>query len=229
MKRGLTLAGFITSTVIFAIFTLATVYMSVNVLMIEFYWDFLISYLFVIAFMVTTLTLNAVSIGKANQPHEKYVKGYGVMITAVVFNFIFLLILLFSMDNAFLGMMGVVTTLFILAILMTNIFAIVDMARETGRISARANTQVAASQIVIVKEEQTQPQNAEISQPQNNEIEQQKTEETKSEDNTTQSGQPFNDFNRKVRLLDRKLEEGIITQEQYKELRKIYIEKELNN
>lgn len=93
---------------------------------------------------IVTLILNAVTIGAYNCAHEKYAKKRGLIITAVVFNFLLALLLIISLASA----VTLITILVMLASIATGVLLIVDLCLENKRV-AKANAN---------QEQQQQPQ-----------------------------------------------------------------------
>lgn len=89
-----------------------------------------------IALGVIALILNAISISGFACDHDKYKKRLGVIIAAVVFNFLLAILLIFSLASA----VTVITVLVLIASLAANVLYLVDIGLEKKRVEA-ANAQ----------------------------------------------------------------------------------------
>lgn len=150
MKRIMTLVGGIIGTVFTAIFSLIMLIGITAILAILFDLGSgsMISALFAliglleIALGIVALVLNAMCIGKFSYTHEKYVAKRGLIITAIVFNFLLALLLIISLATQF----SALTMFVFLACLATGVLYIVDMSLEKKRVAKAAATATVAEE-----------------------------------------------------------------------------------
>ena len=92
--------------------------------------------LITIALIVVSLVFNILGITAWNKDAQGYQKKRKFVITAVVLNFVLVLLMLISM---FTGAFSVMSVLLLLALVAGNVLAIVDLAREKKKV-AQAQT-----------------------------------------------------------------------------------------
>ena len=133
MKRVMTLVGGIIGTVVDAIYSFVA--LLEGALLLELLGAagvpgasiFAIVGLLIIAIVVTALVLNAISISGFTCSAEKFAKKRGVIITAVVFNFLLAFLLILSTMT---GGVTFFTALVILTSIATGVLFIVDLCLE---------------------------------------------------------------------------------------------------
>ena len=137
MKRPMTLIGFIIATVFCGIYTLVQLFGLAVII------DLLtatgvtggatlaVVMILTIALCVLALVFNAVAISAWGKNPEGYKKKRGMVITATVFNFIIMLLLIIGMAS---GVVGVLDVLLLIAVLATNVLAYIDLGLEKRRV-----------------------------------------------------------------------------------------------
>ena len=158
MKRPLSLSAFIIGTVFYGIEVFSTlIVLSVVIPLtmynpeqaggvggVDGYYNASIGaivavFVLMLAFAITSLVLNACAISSWNKPHETYLKKRGLIITAVVLNFI-VIVLEFAGFFLYFNPFSVFT---LLGIITANVLVIVDLCLENGRVRKLAEAPVA--------------------------------------------------------------------------------------
>ena len=135
MKRVLTLTGTIISTVAFSIYSIFNLLIFIASLSLaEFAGAGVVIAIAGIdlAFAITCLVLNAVSISTWNKSPELYKKKKGIIISTMVFNYIYIvlgIISLIIMNPTVAG--RVLTILLIICVIVANVLITVDFANES--------------------------------------------------------------------------------------------------
>ncbi len=194
MKRPMTLTAFIIGTVvqaIYACFSLFTLTLVIDLLSASTETTGVVTVvalcLVELAFAVVSLVLNALAIKAWNKSPEFYTKGKGKIITATVFNFIMIVLLIIGIAGSTEGV-PVLNILIILALIATNVLAYVDLGLEKKRV-AKLEAEGGAG------EEEEEP----------------------------------NDVEKKIEKLNTMKEQGLITDTEYEELKRSYINEKLND
>lgn len=154
MKRPLTLIGFILGTVMHSIYTVAELFLIALII------DLIVSagattsvftaviLLITVALSIVSLIFNAIAISAWNKSPEGYRKKRGIIITAIVFNFIVVFFLVIGMTS---GSVGVLDILLMLSIIAANVLAFVDLGREKRRVARLQEKQVITEETEIVE------------------------------------------------------------------------------
>ena len=194
MKRPMTLTGFIISTVMIAVyagFSLFTLTLMIDLFSMANQTTGLVTVLALclveLAFAVVSLVLNAISIRAWNKSPELYKKAKGKIITATVFNFILIVLLIIGIAGTTEGV-PVLNILIILALIASNVLAYVDLGMEKKR-ALKLEAEGGAGE-----EDENEP----------------------------------NDVEKKIEKLNTMKEQGLITDAEYEELKKSYINEKLN-
>lgn len=139
MKRVMTLVGFIISTVLLGIYSLiqligiAAIIDALSAVGAEGSATLAIVLIITIALCVLALVFNAIAITAWKKDAAGYKKKKGMVITAIVFNFILILFLIIGMAS---GVVGVLDILLLIALIAANVLAFVDMGLEKKRVAA---------------------------------------------------------------------------------------------
>ena len=194
MKRPMTLTASILGTVMHALYTISELIMFALVIDLMGGSSVDSSSTIVIVAMViamllsiVSLVFNALSIPSWNKSPAIFRKKRGLVITAIVFNFIVVLLILIS---CFTSAVGVLDVILMLVIVASSVLYIVDLSIEKKRV------------------EKLEELNAVVVQP-----------EVK---NTT------SDLEDKIEKLNNMKANGLITDEEYNQLKKDYIQQKLN-
>lgn len=138
MRRPITLVGFILGTVMHSVYTIAELFVVALII------DLVVSagattstfmaliLLITLALSIISLVFNAIAISAWNKKPEAYKKKRGIIITAIVFNFIVVLLLIIGMTGKTVGVFDII---FMISLIATNVLAIVDLAREKGKVN----------------------------------------------------------------------------------------------
>lgn len=144
MKRVMTLVGFIVATALLGIYSL------IQLIGVAAIIDLLtatgvqggallaVVIIITLALCVLALVFNAIAITAWKKDAAGYKKKKAMVITATVFNFVIILLLIIGMAS---GAVGVLDVLLLLALLAANVLAYVDMGLEKKR-TAVAQEQV---------------------------------------------------------------------------------------
>ena len=138
MKRPLTLTGFIIGTValgiqtIFELIGIALIFELLTATGAPGAIVFGVVGLLTIALVVVSLVFNILGITAWNKNAEGYQKKRKFVITAVVLNFVVVLLMLIGM---LMGSFSVISLIVMLALIATNVLAIVDLAREKNKVA----------------------------------------------------------------------------------------------
>lgn len=137
-KRALTLTGGILGTIVTAVITVLLTIAALGTLGLTATVGYAaagvvlgVIMLIFVAFSVTALVLNAVSITAWNGDAQKYAKRRPVIITAVVFNLLLVLYFIYNMAVAGPNAVAIVESIiFIVGLALASIFYIVDLCNE---------------------------------------------------------------------------------------------------
>lgn len=140
MKRPLTLSAFIIGTVFCSFYTIMII---LSITMVSAVLDAagagyaagaVYGVLVVeLLFMVASLVLNAIAITAWNKDAEGYNKKKGVIIAAVVLNFISIA---FYFVSSFMDLSGIAMAIIaMITLIVTNVLALIDLANEKKRIA----------------------------------------------------------------------------------------------
>lgn len=144
MKRVMTLVGFIVATAFISIYTLiqligvAAIIDALSAANVSGGATLAIVLIITLALCVLALVFNAIAITAWKKDAAGYKKKKAMVITATVFNFVLILLLIIGMVS---GAVGVLDILLLLALLTANVLAYVDMGLEKKR-TAVAQEQV---------------------------------------------------------------------------------------
>lgn len=142
-----------------------------------------------LALSVVSIVFNAIAITAWNKDAERFIKKRGMVITAIVFNFIVALFIIIGMIAY--AAVGVVDVLLLLVCIASNVLYIVDLCLEKKRVAKLAGETVATEEVAETQVEAS-------------------------------------DVEAKIEKLNKMKEQGMISEEEYEELKKGYINAELN-
>lgn len=195
MKRALTLTGAILGLVGGAFLSIVYLITLIGVIELMSYGyeavGALILTLILILVSVLALVFSAVCIAPWNKSAEDYKKKKGMIITAVVFNFISTLATLIMLIAGSSGWVVVVMILGMLLAIASAVLLLVDICTENGKIE-KAGKQVATQPAVASAANDAKLASAET-------------------------------FEKKLAKLNAMKEHGIITEEEYTEIKKTYV------
>ena len=193
MKRALTLTGAILGLVGGAFLSIVYIITLIGVIELMSYGyaagGSLILSLILVLISVLALVFSAVCIAPWNKSAEDYKKKKGMIITAVVFNFISTLATLIMLIAGSSGWVVVVMILGMLLAIASAVLLLVDICREGGKVS---------------KQETTTQVNGTVA----------------SNDSKLVAAETFE---KKLAKLNAMKEHGIITEEEYSEIKKSYV------
>ncbi len=184
MKRSLTFAMAIIATVFFAldsIFELIGV-----VLLIDYFEEAAIFLILILAIIIATLVFNILMIPIANKPCLVYAKKKGIIITAIVFNFLSALLAVISILAVGIYAFSVITAIILIVGVFAGVIYCVDLANEKDN---AAPIQTTESQPI-----------------------------TQSTGITLQA---------RLATLESMKAQGLVSETEYKEIKKIYLSKEM--
>lgn len=215
MKRVLTLTGAILGTCFGALCTIFYLISMINVLQASSVvgGGVVILSIFEFLLMSVTLALNASSISTWNKDEQVFKKKFGLLITSVIFDFITVIWLIVAAALAPTILNVILCVIAGLGLIATGVLLIIDLVNESKRIN-NAN----------VVQENTTVNNASVNTP---------TMHKTAINTTTVSKQPVKTATSDIEALESKLEKlavmrakGMITEEEYLELKKAYIQKQ---
>lgn len=199
MKRALTLTGAILGLVggaFLSIIYLITLIGTIELMSYGYGAGPLVLAIILVAVSVLGLVFSAVCIAPWNKPAEGYKKKKGTIITAVVFNFISALATLIMLIAGFSGWVVILMILGMLLAIASAVLLLVDVCAESGRIE-KAAQKVAGQSVAAQPAVASAANDAKLASA---EI-----------------------FEKKLAKLNAMKEHGIITEEEYTEIKKSYV------
>ena len=195
MKRPMTLTGTILGTVMQALYTV------ISLIALTFVIDMgsmsegtmvmssaIILLVLNLIFAVASVILNAISISSWNKSPEVFKKRKGLLITTIVFNFIFVF---FTIITLITGEVSGLNIIIVLTIIAANVLIIVDLGLE-GRKTANLNDTIPSKNVANIEE--------------------------------------INDsVESKIEKLSYMKEKGMLSEEEFEELKKNYIKQQIKN
>lgn len=208
MKRTLTLIGAILGTVANAIYTLITLIgflalqLIFNVSTGESIPAFVLIVLIIdLVLCIVSLIFDAISISAWNKEPEGYKKKKGIIITSIVFDFLTIIALLVNFS--------VVSVLFALTLIASNVLKIIDLSNEDKKVKEfleqKAKPQVVKQPNLVNTETTSLSKPAVVVQPKGNE-------------------KDFETLEKRLVKLISMREKGLINEEEYNELKKELIQ-----
>lgn len=197
MKRPLTLTGFILGTIFLGIEAIAGLILFIDFMNYTGNSIVIVALGLALALSIVSLIFNAISIPAWNKSPEVYRRKRGIIITAIVFNFIIVLFTIIGFASGETNP-NMLTILEILGIIAANVLGIIDLTRESKKVG-------------LYEEEDGVPVN---------EDDEEFVEVAPQYRKPQASSTSLED---KIIKLNQMKESGLIDEEEYKELKKKYI------